>query len=65
MKSKKEEVKMNAMEEIIDVAVGKNIFHILHFILILKQNMMEKLLKEQMQIKYKMEKEEVDLERIF
>ena len=56
---------MNVMVEIIDVDVVKNIFHILHFIPILKQNMMEKLQKEQMLIKYRTEKVEVDLEKIF
>ena len=65
MKSKKEEVKMNAMVEIIDVDVVKNIFHILHFIPILKQNMTEKHLKVLMRIKFRMGKVEVDLEKIF
>ena len=55
MKSKNVEVKMNVMVEIIDVAVVKNIFHILHFILILKQNMMEKLQKENALLKAKTE----------
>ena len=63
--AKKEEAKMNVMGEIINVDVVKNIYLILLFILILKQSMMAKLQKVQMQIKFKMEKEEEDLEKIF
>ena len=59
------EVKMNVMEEIINVDVEKNIYHIQLFILILKQSMMVKLQKVQMQIKFRMVKEEEDLEKIF
>jgi hypothetical protein len=64
-KNKKGEAKMNAMGEIINVDAVKNIYLILLFILILKQSMMAKLQKVQMQIKFKMEKEEEDLEKIF
>jgi len=64
-KSKKGEAKMNAMGEIINVVVVKNIFHILRYILISKQNMTEKHLKVRMRIKFRMGKVEVDLEKIF
>ena len=64
-KSKKGEAKMNAMGEIINVVVVKNIYPIQLYILILKPNMMVRLLKEQMPIKFKMVKVGVDQGKIF
>ena len=58
-------VKMSVMGEIINVVVVKNIYHIRHYILILKQNMMVKHQKGQMLIKFKMEKVGGDQEKIF
>ena len=59
----KGEVKMIVQEEIMYVDVVKLIYHILHYTLILKQNIMEKLQKELMQIKFKVEEEEEDQEK--
>ena len=64
-KNKKEEVKMNVMEEITNVDVEKNIYHILHYILILKLSMMAKHQKVQMLIKSRMGKGEADPVKIF
>ena len=65
VKTAKEEVKMNVMEEITNVDVEKNIYHILHYIPILKLSMMAKHQKVQMLIKSRMGRGEVDPVKIF